>query len=133
MEAAAAAVSYEKIRVVVADDHPLFLDALEAILATDDRIEVVGRARNGREAVECVRKLRPDLILMDISMPVLDGIDATEQIRAEHGDACILMLTGSNASADVDRARRAGAIGYVTKDRIAAELIDAIIDAASRC
>ena len=126
----AAAVLNTKIRVLIADDHQLFLDALEAILETDERLEVVGRALNGREAVDTARALAPDVVLMDISMPVMDGIDATREIRAESESACILMLTGSNATADIDRARRAGAVGYVTKDRIAAELIDAIVDAA---
>ena len=129
MEAAAAA---SPITVLIADDHRLFVEALEAILTADDEIEVVGRASDGREAVELARKLRPDVILMDISMPVLDGVEATEQIRHDLPHACVLMLTGSNARLDVDRARRAGAAGYVTKDRIAAELIRAIRDAASR-
>src|SRR5919106_5006053 len=129
MEAAAAA---SPITVLIADDHRLFLEALEAILTADDEIEVVGRASDGREAVDLARKLRPAVILMDISMPVLDGVEATEQIRRDLPHASVLMLTGSNAGLDVDRARRAGAAGYVTKDRIAAELIRAIRDAASR-
>jgi DNA-binding NarL/FixJ family response regulator len=65
---------------------------------------------------------------MDISMPVMDGFEATVEIRREDPHACVLMVTGSNARADVDRARQAGAAGYVTKDRIAAELIDAILE-----
>ena len=129
MEAAAAA---SRITVLIADDHRLFLEALEAILIADDEIDVVGRASDGREAVDLARKLRPAVILMDISMPVLDGVEATEQIRRDVPHACVLMLTGSNARMDVDRARRAGAAGYVTKDRIAAELIRAIRDVASR-
>jgi DNA-binding NarL/FixJ family response regulator len=129
MEAAAAA---SPITVLIADDHRLFLEALEAILTADDEIEVVGRAADGREAVDLARKLRPSVILMDISMPVLDGVEATELIRRDLPHACVLMLTGSNARLDVDRARRAGAAGYVTKDRIAAELIQAIRDVASR-
>lgn len=120
------------ITVVIADDHQLFAEALEAILATDERIEVVGQARDGREAVELCARLRPDVVLMDISMPVMDGIEATQVIRDGRDDACVLMLTGSNARQDVDRARQAGAAGYVTKDRIAAELVDAIVQAAPR-
>jgi DNA-binding NarL/FixJ family response regulator len=73
-----------------------------------------------------------DVILMDIAMPIMDGIQATKQIRKQRPDACILMLTGSNSRADVDRARAAGAAGYVTKDRIAAELIDAILEVVAR-
>jgi two-component system, NarL family, nitrate/nitrite response regulator NarL len=129
---AAAANSPAPVRVLIADDHRLFAEALEAILATDHRIEVVGRARDGAEALELWRALRPDVTLMDISMPVVDGFEATERIREDDSDACVLMLTGSNARADVDRARQAGAAGYVTKDRIAAELIDAILELVSR-
>src|ERR687883_819324 len=127
----AAAVS-RKIRVLIADDHPLFAVTLEALLATDPRIEVVGAARDGKEAVRLWRKLRPDVILMDISMPVMDGFEATRRIRRERQDACVLMLTGSNSRTDVDLARKAGAAGYVTKDRIAADLIEAIVQVAAR-
>lgn len=120
------------IRVLIADDHRLFAEALEAILATDKRIEVVAHAGDGREAVELARTLEPDVVLMDISMPVMDGIEAAEELQANGNDVCILMLTGSNSRDDVDRARKAGAAGYVTKDRIAAELIDAILEIAGR-
>ena len=94
------------IRVLIADDHRLFAEALEVILSTDERIAVAGTARDGREAVE--------------------------ELRRRGLEAGVLMLTGSNARDDVDRARQAGAAGYVTKDRIAAELIDAIVEVASR-
>jgi DNA-binding NarL/FixJ family response regulator len=120
------------IRVLIADDHRLFAEALEAILAGDDRIKVVASAGDGREAVQLADDLKPDVVLMDISMPVMDGIEAAQAIRKKKEDACILMLTGSNSRADVDRARQAGAAGYVTKDRIAAELIDAIVEISGR-
>jgi DNA-binding NarL/FixJ family response regulator len=120
--------NHRKIRVLIADDHRLFAEALEAILAADERIEVVGHAADGREAVELYSRLEPDVVLMDISMPVMDGIDAVREIRRSDGGARILMLTGSNSRSDVDRARQAGAVGYVTKDRIAAELIDVIVE-----
>ena len=126
------AVFSDKIRVLIADDHPLFAETLEALLTTDERIDVIGTARDGKEAVRLWRKLRPDVILMDISMPVMDGFEATRLIRKERDDACVLMLTGSNARTDVDLARKAGAAGYVTKDRIAADLIEAIVEAAGR-
>jgi DNA-binding NarL/FixJ family response regulator len=132
MTEAAATTEPREIRVLIADDHRLFAEALDVILSGDSRIEIVGRARNGQEAVELAKRLSPDVILMDISMPVIDGVEATRQIRAQVPSACVLMLTGSNARADVDRSREAGAAGYVTKDRIASELIDAIIDIASR-
>ena len=120
------------IRVLIADDHRLFAEALEAILAGDERIAVVGHAGDGREAVRLVSELLPDVVLMDISMPVMDGIEAAHAIREADGGARVLMLTGSNSRSDVDRARQAGAAGYVTKDRIAAELIDAIVEISGR-
>jgi len=126
---AAANVS-DRIRVLIADDHRLFGQALEAILATDDRLEVVGHAGDGSEAVQLALAVKPEVILMDISMPIMDGFQATKQIRKQRPHARILMLTGSNSRVDVDRAREAGAAGYVTKNRIAAELIDAILEVA---
>jgi DNA-binding NarL/FixJ family response regulator len=122
----------QKIRVLIADDHRMFAEALEAILATDDRLEVAGQAGDGAEAVTLALKVRPDVTLMDIAMPVMDGLQATKQIRKQWPNACVLMLTGSNSRTDVDRAREAGAAGYVTKERIAAELIDAILEIAKR-
>ena len=120
--------NHTRIRVLIADDHRLFAEALAAILATDERIEVAGHAADGREAVQLAHDLTPDVVLMDISMPVLDGIEAAAQLKERGEPARVLMLTGSNSRADVDRARKAGAAGYVTKDRIAAELIDAIAE-----
>jgi DNA-binding NarL/FixJ family response regulator len=120
------------IRVLIADDHRLFAEALEVILAGDERITVIGHAGDGEEAVRLATELHPDVVLMDISMPVMDGIEAAQAIRSTDGNACILMLTGSNSRTDVDRARQAGASGYVTKDRIASELIDAIVEIAAK-
>jgi len=122
----------QKIRVVIADDHRLFAQALEAILATDERIEVAGHANDGAEAVRLGLSVDPDVILMDIAMPVMDGFQATKQLRKQRPNARVLMLTGSNSRTDVDRARESGAAGYVTKDRIAAELIDAILEVVAR-
>jgi DNA-binding NarL/FixJ family response regulator len=120
------------IRVLIADDHRLFAEALEVILAGDERITVIGHAGDGEEAVRLATELHPDVVLMDISMPVMDGIEAAQAIRSTDGNACILMLTGSNSRTDVDRARQACASGYVTKDRIASELIDAIVEIAAK-
>jgi len=119
------------IRVLIADDHRLFSEALEAILAAEPEIEVVGFARDGEQAVERALALKPDVILMDIAMPGVDGVEATKRIRKNLKRACVLMLTGSNSLTDVARAREAGAAGYVTKDRIAAQLIDAIRELAA--
>jgi DNA-binding NarL/FixJ family response regulator len=92
----------------------------------------VGQASDGSEAVELARTLAPDVVLMDVSMPVLDGFEATREIRAANADTYVLMLTGSNSRDDVDRSRDAGASGYVTKDRIASELVAAIVEVTRR-
>jgi DNA-binding NarL/FixJ family response regulator len=127
-----AADSPERIRVLIADDHRLFGQALEAILATDQRLEMAGHAADGAEAVKLAVATDPDVILMDIAMPIMDGFQATKQIRQHRPQTRVLMLTGSDSRLDVDRAREAGAAGYVTKDRIAAELIDAILEVVQR-
>jgi DNA-binding NarL/FixJ family response regulator len=120
------------LRVLIADDHRLFAEALEAILATDERIEVVGQAADGEEAIRLAESLDPDVVLMDVSMPVLDGFEATREIRAASEGVRVLMLTGSNSRDDVDRSREAGASGYVTKDRIASELVATIVEVTKR-
>jgi DNA-binding NarL/FixJ family response regulator len=122
----------ERIRVLVADDEQLFVEMVEAMLGADPQIAVVARAYNGREAVEHALALGPDVTLMDIAMPELDGIQAIAQIRAADPDACILVLTGGNNPADIDQARKVGAAGYLTKDRIATELLPTIRDLGSR-
>jgi DNA-binding NarL/FixJ family response regulator len=122
----------ERVRVLIADDQRLFAEALEAILSTDGRISVVGRAGNGAVAVDLARDEQPDVVLMDIAMPVMDGIAATEAIRAQVPETRVIVLTGSDAPHDVSRARAAGAAGYVTKDQIAGDLVRAILDAAGR-
>ena len=119
------------MRVLIVDDEPLFAEALELLLSADERIEVVGRAADGLEAVELARKLEPDLVLMDLSMPGVDGFAATEQIAAEPGAARVLVLSGSEDPADVAKARKAGASGYITKDRIAETLVEAILAAGA--
>ena len=122
----------QPVRVLIADDHRLFAEALEAILGADERIEVAGQASDGGEAVELARSLEPDVVLMDVSMPVLDGFEATREIREESAEVRVLMLTGSNSRDDVDRSREAGAAGYVTKDRIASELVATIVEVTRR-
>jgi two-component system, NarL family, response regulator LiaR len=117
-----------KIRVIIADDHSLFAAAVQAILGADERFEVVGLACDGCDAVAQATRKTPDVVLMDIAMPVLDGFAATKEIRRRLPGLPVVMLTGSNARLDIDRARKAGAAGYLTKDRIAGELIDAIVD-----
>jgi DNA-binding NarL/FixJ family response regulator len=125
-------VSGNQVRVLIADDQRLFAEALEAILTTDGRIAVVGRALNGEEAVAFARDDRPDVVLMDIARPVLDGIAATQAIAAGTPETRVVVLTGSDAPEDITRARAAGASGYVTKDQVAGDLVRAILDAAGR-
>jgi DNA-binding NarL/FixJ family response regulator len=125
-------VAGNQVRVLIADDQRLFAEALEAILTTDGRIVVVGRAANGEEAVALALGGRPDVVLMDIAMPVLDGIAATEAIAVDAPETRVVVLTGSEAPDDITRARAAGAAGYVTKDQVAGDLVRAILDAAGR-
>ena len=123
-------VTPKPVRVLIADDHRLFAEALQAVLETDERIEVVGRAADGDEAVKLARRLLPDVVALDISMPVMDGFEAAAELERFESPPAVLMLTGSNAPEDVERARRVGVKGYVTKDTIAASLVDAILAAA---
>lgn len=122
---------YRRISVLIADEQPLFANSLETLLRYDERVEVVGRARNGDEAVELTKSLSPDVVLMDINMPVMDGFEATRRIRASGSEVKVIVLTGSDSRADVTRARSAGADGYVAKARIVSDLLDAIVTAAS--
>jgi DNA-binding NarL/FixJ family response regulator len=122
----------DRVSVLIADDQRLFAEALEAILSTDGRIRVVGRAADGQSAVDLARETHPDVVLMDIAMPVMDGIEATRTIREELPTTRVVVLTGSAATHDVARARSAGAAGYVTKDQIAGDLLRAILDAAAQ-
>ena len=125
---AAPAPSARPLRVLVADDEPLFVETVKALLAGDDRVEVVGTASNGQDAVDLANALVPDLTLMDISMPVLDGIEAARRIRLEQPSATVLILTGSSIATDIDRARQAGVAGFLTKDRLGTQLVDAILE-----
>lgn len=122
----------KKIRVLIADDHRMFAEALGAILSTDGRIKVVGQAGDGRAALELAQTHHADVVLMDIAMPVMDGIEATRAIRSELPETAVVVVTGSAATRDVSRARAAGAAGYVTKDQIAGDLVQAILAAAGR-
>jgi len=120
------------VRVLVADDHRLFAEALAVILAGEAGVECVGVAADGREAIRKAKELEPDVVLMDISMPVLDGIEATRRLHRRQPGIAVLVLTGSSAEQDIAQARAAGAVGYITKDSIAATLVDAILEAAER-
>jgi DNA-binding NarL/FixJ family response regulator len=119
--------SQQSTRVLVADDETPFAEELTRMLACDERIEVVGSARDGHEAIELAEMLRPDLVLMEIGMPGVDGVEATRRIRATNPDVRVLMLTGVGGSeATTTRAHEAGASAFITKNQTAAELTEAI-------
>lgn len=120
------------IRLLIVDDEPLFVEMVEVMLGAEEGIEVVGRAADGEEGVRLAAELDPDVIVMDISMPIMNGIEATREIREHDRDACILILTGGSNVTEIDDARTAGAGGYLTKDRIASELVDEIRGLAER-
>ena len=116
------------VRVLIADDHRLFAKTIEAVLAGYEGIEVVGRATNGREAIRLALELSPDLILMDLEMPIMDGFEATQRIRKLGAPTAVLILTASQSPEDADRALTVGAQGYLTKDRITSELHTLILE-----
>jgi NarL family two-component system response regulator LiaR len=118
------------IRVLITDDHGVVRQGLRMFLSLDPDIQVVGEASNGREALAMVRDLEPDVVLMDLLMPVMDGISATKAIRAALPEVEVIALTSVLEDASVTGAVRAGAIGYLLKDTDAEELSRAIKAAA---
>jgi NarL family two-component system response regulator LiaR len=114
------------IRVLVADDHAIVRKGIRALLATEPDIEVVGEVENGQEAVAEADRLRPDVILMDLVMPEMDGIEAIRRITAHQSEARILVLTSFAADDKVFPAIKAGALGYLLKDSSPGELVQAI-------
>jgi DNA-binding NarL/FixJ family response regulator len=114
------------IRVLVADDQPLMRAAYDMTLRTEDDLELVGDAADGREAIELARRLRPDVILMDVRMPVLDGVEATRILCAEDPSINVLILTTFDIDEYVVEALRAGSSGFLLKDVRPDELIEAI-------
>lgn len=119
------------IRVVVADDHAVVRGGLDQLLATAADIELVGSAANGEEAVGLVASLHPDVVLMDLSMPVVDGVEATRRIVADKLGARVVVLTSLSDDRHIAEALRAGAIGYVLKHAEPDDLLDAIRAAAA--
>jgi len=114
------------IRVLLADDHTIVRDGLCALLEKHGNINVVGSVSNGREAVKLSHELKPDVVLMDISMPELNGIDATEQIRADSPATQVVILSIHATSEHIYRAFRAGALGYLLKESAGPEAVLAI-------
>ncbi|WP_245848185.1 response regulator, partial [Lentzea kentuckyensis] len=117
------------VRTLIVDDQALFREALAALLEVQPEIEVVGEAGNGEQAVRLAAELRPDVVLMDLRMPVLDGIAATARLRLEQPDVRVLALTTFDDDADVFAAIRAGAVGYLLKDVSSARLVEALLAA----
>jgi DNA-binding NarL/FixJ family response regulator len=114
------------IRVLTVDDHPLIRAGLAAFLKTESDIEVVAEAGNGEEAIERYRELRPDIVLMDLSMPLMDGLAATRAILEEFPDARVIVLTTYGGDEDIHRALEAGARGYLVKDMLVDEVMDVV-------
>ena len=117
------------VRVLIADDQALFREALAILLEVQPEIEVVGEAGNGEQAVRLAAELRPDVVLMDLRMPVLDGIAATTRLRVEQPGVRVLALTTFDDDEDVFAALRAGAVGYLLKDVSSAKLVEALVAA----
>jgi NarL family two-component system response regulator LiaR len=116
----------EKIKILITDDHPVVRKGLSALLATKQNIEVVGEASNGKEAIERARELEPDVILMDLVMPEMDGVEAISHILKDNSEAKILVMTSFATDEKVFPAIKSGALGYLLKDSSPEELIQAI-------
>jgi DNA-binding NarL/FixJ family response regulator len=116
----------ERISLVIADDHPIVRGGLRGILTTQLDFEVLAEATNGTEAVELARRLHPTVVLMDLSMPEMNGVEATARIKAQRPETQILVLTTYDTDADIHRALDAGATGYLLKDASPEDLLEAI-------
>lgn len=116
----------DKTTVIVADDHPLLRDGIVQLLERETDFEVVGQASDGEEAVRLVEEKRPDVVVMDIEMPKVDGIDATRQIKASHPETSVLGLTVHDGEEYVAALLDAGAAGYLLKTTFGKELVEAI-------
>ena len=114
------------IRIVTVDDHPMLREGIAAVLASEADMVLVGEASNGREAIEQFRAHRPDVTLMDLQMPVMNGTDAIIAIRKEFPDARIIVLTTYSGDVQAVRAFEAGAVGYLLKNLVRKELVDTI-------
>jgi two-component system response regulator NreC len=119
-----------KLRVLLADDHRVMRDGLRMLVNQQENMEVVGEADNGLAAISLMERLRPDVVVMDISMPELNGLKATERLKQLHPDVKILILTRHTDSGYVKQLMRAGASGYVLKQSASEELVRAILHVA---
>jgi len=116
----------ENLRIVLAEDHTILREGLRALLSADPNFEIIGEAQNGREAVRCVEKLEPDLLLMDLSMPRMSGMDAIREIKRRYPEVKIIALTVHKTEEYLLTTLKAGADGYVLKDATHEELVMAI-------
>ncbi|TCP58172.1 LuxR family two component transcriptional regulator [Tumebacillus sp. BK434] len=114
------------VRVVLCDDHTILRDGLRNLLNSEDDLEVVGEAADGKQAIELVERLQPDVVIMDINMPCLGGVEAVERLTANDPNLRILILTMFNQDEYLFRTMQAGACGYLLKDSPISEVIDAI-------
>ena len=121
--------SATRVRVLIVDDHRLFGELLMAGLSEDERVDIVGIAGTGKEAVELVEQLEPQIVLMDLAMPIMDGLVATRRIAEIAPATRVLVLTGE-ASVDASAAREAGAAGFIRKDDSLAVLRDSFFAVA---
>ncbi len=120
----------DQIRLVIADDQQLFREAIKTLLSVQDEFIVVGEAGNGKEAIEMVENLRPEIVLMDLRMPILDGVQATKQIVSKYPETHILILTTFDDDNDLFDGLKAGAVGYLMKDISSEQLFNGIRSAA---
>ncbi len=114
------------IKILITDDHPVVRAGIRGMLETQPDFDVIAEAENGREAIEQTRKLAPDVILMDLRMPEMEGVEAIREIKAHHPDIHILVLTTYDTDADIVRAVEAGATGYLLKDAPREDLFRAV-------
>jgi DNA-binding NarL/FixJ family response regulator len=114
------------IRVLTVDDHPLLRDGIAALIGSEEDMELIGEASNGREGLDLFRKLRPDVTLMDLQMPEMNGIDAIGAIRGEFPEARIIVLTTHPGDVQVSRALKAGARAYLMKGELRKELLETV-------
>ncbi len=116
----------DKVKILIVDDHALLRDGIRALLGVYDEIEIVGEASEGKEAIEKTRELTPDVILMDLVMPGIDGLEATRRIRKSNPAAKVLVLTQHETKEYMQSAVKAGAAGYIPKKALGSELLTAI-------
>ncbi len=123
-------VRFHRLRVLVVEDDDSFAEALKRLLEADGRLEVAGTARDGREGVELAEALRPDVVLMDIVLPVMDGVEATREIRRRQPTIAVVGITGLEYEERALEVQDAGAVDFVRKGRLDPDLVEIVVAAA---